>query len=255
MGTLRRNSRKVQVGNVVIGQGAPISVQSMTNTDTRDIKSTLNQIFQLADAGCEIVRLAVPDEEAAQALSSLCRSAPVPLVADIHFDYRLALEAIEAGIAGLRLNPGNIGGPERVQRVAVAAKERGIPIRIGVNAGSLDKYIQQEYGGITAEGMVKSALEQATLLEDVGHSAIVLSLKASNVPLTIAAYRLAAKKCDYPLHLGVTEAGTVWRGIIRSAVGLGVLLYEGIGDTIRVSLTGDPVEEVRAGYQILQALE
>jgi (E)-4-hydroxy-3-methylbut-2-enyl-diphosphate synthase len=250
----RRNCRQVMVGNVLVGHGAPISVQSMTNTDTRDVKRTLYQISELADVGCEIVRVAVPDKEAAEALHYLCRSTPVPLVADIHFDYRLALLALEAGIAGLRINPGNIGDPDRVKKLALMAKEREVPIRIGVNAGSLDKKIQEEHGGITAEGMVKSALQQAVLLEDTGHSAIVLSLKASDIPLMIAAYRLAANKCDYPLHLGVTEAGTVGPGTIRSAVGLGVLLYEGIGDTIRVSLTGNPIEEVKAGYQILQSL-
>lgn len=252
---LRRRSREVRVGDVVVGGEATISVQSMTNTDTRDEKSTMRQIVELSDAGCDIVRVAVPDREAAQVLPSLCRSSPVPLVADIHFDYRLALMAVEAGVAALRLNPGNIGGPERVRKVALAAKERGIPIRIGVNAGSLEKDIRDQYGGISAAAMVISALKQAALLEEVGHSAIILSLKASNVPLTVAAYRLAAEKCDYPLHLGITEAGTVWRGSIRSAVGLGVLLYHGIGDTIRVSLTGDPVEEVRVGYQILESLE
>jgi (E)-4-hydroxy-3-methylbut-2-enyl-diphosphate synthase len=226
----------------------------MTNTDTRDIKATLRQIEALKEAGCEIVRLAVPDEEAAGALKELCRRAPLPLVADIHFDYRLALAAIEAGVAGLRLNPGNIGGPERVRAVAKAAKERGIPIRIGVNAGSLEKSIREREGGVTPEGMVESALRQAALLEEEGHSAIVLSLKASDVPLTIRAYELAAARCDYPLHLGITEAGTPWRGTIRSAVGIGALLAQGIGDTIRVSLTGDPVEEVRVGYEILKAL-
>jgi (E)-4-hydroxy-3-methylbut-2-enyl-diphosphate synthase len=250
----RRYSRPVQVGSVTVGGLAPVSVQSMTNTDTRDIKATLRQIEALKEAGCEIVRLAVPDEEAAGALKEICRRAPLPLVADIHFDYRLALAAIEAGVAGLRLNPGNIGGPERVRAVAKAAKERGIPIRIGVNAGSLEKSIREREGGVTPEGMVESALRQAALLEEEGHSAIVLSLKASDVPLTIRAYELAAARCDYPLHLGITEAGTPWRGTIRSAVGIGALLAQGIGDTIRVSLTGDPVEEVRVGYEILKAL-
>lgn len=250
----RRYSRPVQVGSVTVGGLAPVSVQSMTNTDTRDVKATLRQIDALKEAGCEIVRLAVPDQEAAGALREICRRAPLPLVADIHFDYRLALAAIEAGVAGLRLNPGNIGGPERVRAVAKAAKERGIPIRIGVNAGSLEKSVREREGGVTPEGMVESALRQAALLEEEGHSAIVLSLKASDVPLTIRAYELAAERCDYPLHLGITEAGTPWRGTIRSAVGIGALLAQGIGDTIRVSLTGDPVEEVRVGYEILKAL-
>lgn len=250
----RRLSRQIMVGDVKIGGGAPISVQSMTKTDTRDVKRTLSQISELAEGGCEIVRVAVPDQEAAQALISLCRGTTVPLVADIHFDYRLALTTIKAGVAGLRLNPGNIGGPDRVREVALAAKERQIPIRIGVNAGSLEQGLLKRHGGISAAGMVESALKQAELLEDIGHTAIVLSLKASDVLLTVDAYRLVADKCDYPLHVGITEAGTVWRGTIRSAVGIGVLLHEGIGDTIRVSLTGSPIEEVRVGYEILQAL-
>jgi len=250
----RRYSRPVQVGPVTVGGLAPVSVQSMTNTDTRDVKATERQIAALAAAGCEIVRVAVPDQEAAAALEELCRKAPVPLVADIHFDYRLALAALKAGVAGLRLNPGNIGGPERVRAVAQAARERGVPIRIGVNAGSLEKSLRERYGGVTPEGMVESALRQAALLEEEGQQAIILSLKASDVPLTMAAYKLAAERCTYPLHLGITEAGTPWRGTIRSAVGLGALLAEGIGDTIRVSLTGDPVEEVRVGYEILKAL-
>ncbi|MGI6604182.1 MAG: flavodoxin-dependent (E)-4-hydroxy-3-methylbut-2-enyl-diphosphate synthase [Firmicutes bacterium] len=250
----RRASRSVKVGSVTIGGGAPISVQSMTNTDTRDAATTLRQVNELAAAGCEIVRVAVPDQEAAEALGQICRQAPVPIVADIHFDYRLALAALAAGAHGLRLNPGNIGGPERVQAVARAACERGVPIRVGVNAGSLEKAIREREGGVTASGMVESALAQARLLEEAGLSDIVISLKASDVPLTIAAYELAAERCDYPLHLGITEAGTPMRGTIRSAVGLGALLARGIGDTIRVSLTGDPVEEVQVGYEILKAL-
>lgn len=244
----------MQVGSVTIGGDAPVSVQSMTNTDTRDVTATLNQIAALAAAGCELVRVAVPDQEAADALTVICRRSPIPVIADIHFDYRLALAAIKAGVAKLRLNPGNIGGPERVRAVALAAKDRGVPIRIGVNAGSLEKAIREQEGGVTPAGMVESALKQAALLEDAGHGAIVLSLKAFDVPVTVAAYELAAEKCDYPLHLGITEAGTPWRGTIRSAVGIGTLLAQGIGDTIRVSLTGDPVEEVRVGYEILKAL-
>lgn len=242
------------VGNIKVGGGAPISVQSMTNTDTRDIKSTLDQIAALSKAGCEIVRVAVPDHEAAEALVTLCRNTDVALVADIHFDYRLALASLKAGVAGLRLNPGNIGGPDRVREVALAAKAGQVPIRIGVNAGSLEPRILNKYGGITAAGMVESALDQAELLEQVGHKDIVLSLKASDVLLTIEAYRLVADRCEYPLHVGITEAGTIWRGTIRSAVGIGTLLQEGIGDTIRVSLTGDPVEEIRVGYEILRSL-
>ncbi|NMA55197.1 MAG: flavodoxin-dependent (E)-4-hydroxy-3-methylbut-2-enyl-diphosphate synthase [Firmicutes bacterium] len=250
----RRISRQVMVGNIKVGGGAPISVQSMTNTDTRDIKSTLDQIAALSKAGCEIVRVAVPDHEAAEALVTLCRNTDVALVADIHFDYRLALASLKAGVAGLRLNPGNIGGPDRVREVALAAKAGQVPIRIGVNAGSLEPRILNKYGGITAAGMVESALDQAELLEQVGHKDIVLSLKASDVLLTIEAYRLVADRCEYPLHVGITEAGTIWRGTIRSAVGIGTLLQEGIGDTIRVSLTGDPVEEIRVGYEILRSL-
>ncbi|HKM40136.1 MAG TPA: flavodoxin-dependent (E)-4-hydroxy-3-methylbut-2-enyl-diphosphate synthase, partial [bacterium] len=242
-------------GPVKIGGGSAISVQSMTKTDTRDIKGTSKQISALVDAGCELIRLAVPDLEAAQALATLCHNTSVPLIADIHFDYRLALAALKAGVAGLRLNPGNIGGPERVREVALAAKERQIPIRIGVNAGSLEPSIKERYGGINAAGMVESALNQAKLLEQVGHRDIILSLKSSNVLLTVDAYRMVADECDYPLHVGITEAGTVRRGTVRSAVGMGILLNEGIGDTIRVSLTSDPVEEVKVGYEILRSLE
>lgn len=248
-------TRQVKVGSVLIGGGAPISVQSMTNTDTRDLQATLAQIRALAEAGCEIVRLAVPDQQAAANLAELVKQAPVPLVADIHFDYQLALTALDAGINKLRINPGNIGGKERVKAVASRAKACGVPIRIGVNAGSLEKELLAKYGGPTAEAMVESAMKHVRLLEDVDFTDIVISLKASSVLKTIAAYRELARRTDYPLHIGITEAGTWYSGSIRSAVGLGILLSEGIGDTLRVSLTGDPVREVEAGQKILEALE
>ncbi|NLW48147.1 MAG: flavodoxin-dependent (E)-4-hydroxy-3-methylbut-2-enyl-diphosphate synthase [Firmicutes bacterium] len=251
---LRRVSRQVNVGSVAIGGQAPISVQSMTNTDTRDKKATLKQILKLAESGCEIVRLAVPDREAAVNLAYFTQNSPVPLVADIHFDYRLALIAIEAGIAKLRINPGNIGESSRVKLLAVKAKERGIPIRIGVNAGSLEKELLTKYSGPTPEAMVASALRHIKLLEAADFTDIVISLKASSVPATIAAYQSLAGQCPYPLHIGITEAGTWYKGSIRSAVGLGILLWQGIGDTLRVSLTGDPVREVETGREILQSL-
>ncbi|MGE5607550.1 MAG: flavodoxin-dependent (E)-4-hydroxy-3-methylbut-2-enyl-diphosphate synthase [Bacteroidota bacterium] len=250
----RRVSRPVNVGSVLIGGDSPITIQSMTNTDTRDQKATLEQIHKLSESGCEIVRLAVPDTAAADNLAYLVDHAPVPLVADIHFDYRLALTAIEAGIAKLRINPGNIGESSRVKLLASKAKERGIPIRIGVNAGSLEKDLLAKYDGPTPEGMVESALRHVRLLEEADFTEIVISLKASSVPATIAAYRLLAQQCQYPLHIGITEAGTWYKGSIRSAVGLGILLWEGIGDTLRVSLTGDPVREVEAGRIILESL-
>lgn len=237
-----------------MGGDSPITVQSMTNTDTRDVKSTVEQIKRLEDAGCDIVRLAILDGRAADAVGEIKKSAKVPLVADIHFDYRLAVECMKNGVDKIRLNPGNIGGPDRVKIVADMAKERQIPIRIGVNSGSVEKGIIEKYGGVTAEGMVESALAHAAMLEDVDFYDIAISIKSSSVPMTIAAYRLLSQKCTYPLHIGVTEAGTVYKGTIKSSVGIGCLLAEGIGDTIRVSLTGDPVEEVRAGKQILKAL-
>ncbi|HEY8464363.1 MAG TPA: flavodoxin-dependent (E)-4-hydroxy-3-methylbut-2-enyl-diphosphate synthase [Bacillota bacterium] len=251
----RRLSREVWVGPVGIGGNHPISVQSMTNTDTRDRQSTLVQIRQLAQAGCEIIRLAVPDQEAADQLAYYVKNSPVPLVADIHFDYRLAITALDAGIAKLRINPGNIGGQDRVALVAARAKEHGVPIRIGVNAGSLEKDLLEKYQGPTPAAMVESALRHVRLLEAEHFYAIIISLKASSVSTTIAAYQLLADQCDYPLHIGITEAGTRTKGAIRSAVGLGVLLWQGLGDTLRVSLTGDPVYEVEAGQEILQSLE
>ena len=250
----RKKTRQIHIGPVAIGGGAPISVQSMTNTKTTDTEATLAQIRALAAAGCDIVRLAVPDMAAARNLGNILPKSPVPLVADIHFDYHLALEAIRQGIHGLRLNPGNIGGEENVRKVVEAAKAAGIPIRIGVNAGSLDKKLLAKYGGVTAEALVESALQHVRILEAQGFYDMKISLKAHDVPLTLAAYRLMSEKVDYPLHLGITEAGTAKTGVIKSAVGIGALLAEGIGDTIRISLTGAPVVEVRVANEILKSL-
>jgi (E)-4-hydroxy-3-methylbut-2-enyl-diphosphate synthase len=251
----RKKTRKIPIGSLFIGGDSPVLVQSMTNTDTRDAKGTVEQIKRLEEAGCDIVRLAVLDMEAAEAIGEIKRSIKIPLVADIHFDYRLALMCMEKGADKIRINPGNIGGTERVRKVAAMAKERNIPIRIGVNSGSVEKDILEKYRGVTAEGMAESALYHASLLEEFDFHDILVSIKASNVPLTIESYRLMSNKADYPLHLGVTEAGTVYRGTVKSSVGIGTLLAEGIGDTIRVSLTGDPVEEIRAGIEILKSLE
>lgn len=250
----RRMTRQIHVGPVLIGGDAPIAVQSMTNTKTQDARATLLQIRQLADAGCDIIRCAVPDMEAAFALKEIVAGSPIPVIADIHFDYRLALQAIESGVQGLRLNPGNIGGIEKVKAVVEAAKPGNIPIRIGVNAGSLPKDLLEKYGHPTAEALVEAAWRHIHILEEMDYRNIKVSLKCHDVPLTLAAYRLLASQCDYPLHVGITEAGTVNSGIIKSAVGIGALLAEGIGDTIRVSLTGDPVNEVKAGFEILKAL-
>jgi (E)-4-hydroxy-3-methylbut-2-enyl-diphosphate synthase len=252
---MRKNTRRITVGSVAIGGGAPVSVQSMCNTDTRDAAATLIQIGRLAEAGCEIVRCAVPDTEAAEALRAVKAQCPVPLIADIHFDYRLALTAVEAGVDGLRINPGNIGERWKVQEVVRACAERAVPIRIGVNGGSLEKELLEKYGHPTAEAMVESALGHIRILEDLGYREIKVSMKASDIRRTVEAYRLLSDQVDYPLHIGITEAGTTWSGTIKSAVGLGTLLYDGIGDTLRVSLTGDPVEEVRVGWEILKALE
>lgn len=250
----RRKTRPIQVGKVKIGGGAPVSVQSMTNTRTDDAEATLRQIGELAAAGCEIIRCAVPDMAAAEGLKRIVSESPIPVIADIHFDYKLALAAIDAGVNGLRLNPGNIGGSDRVAAVVEAAKKRNIPIRIGVNAGSLPKDLLEKYGHPTAEALVEAAWRHIRILEDMDYRNIKVSLKAHDVPLTVAAYRLLASQCDYPLHVGITEAGTINSGIIKSAVGIGTLLAEGIGDTIRVSLTGDPVREVKVAYDILKSL-
>ena len=245
--------RQVFAGSVAIGGGSPVSIQSMTNTDTRDVEATLRQIKALAAAGCDLVRLSVYDRACAQAVRTLVDQSPVPLVADIHFDHTLALAAMENGIQKLRINPGNIGGAENVRRVADCARAHHVPIRIGVNAGSLEKDIVEKEGGATARGMVESALRHVRMLEDAHFYDIVLSLKASSVPLTVEAYRLMDRACDYPLHLGVTEAGLPVQGTVQSAIGIGTLLMEGIGDTIRVSLTGDPVQEAAAALDILRA--
>jgi len=247
-------TRAMMVGAVPLGGGAPVSVQSMTNTDTRDAAATLAQIKALAQAGCDIVRVSVYDADCVSAVRQLVDGSPVPLVADIHFDYQLAIGAIENGIAKLRINPGNIGGEARVKKVADAARAHHIPIRIGVNAGSLEKDILARYGGPTPQGMVESALRHAQMLEDAHFQDIVLSLKSSDVRLTVEAYRLAAEQCDYPLHLGVTEAGLPGQGNIKSAIGIGALLLDGIGDTIRVSLTGSPIPEAQAAIDILRAV-
>jgi (E)-4-hydroxy-3-methylbut-2-enyl-diphosphate synthase len=246
-----RPTNQVRVGNLLIGGGAPVSVQSMTNTPTADVEATAAQIHNLEKLGCDLVRVAVPDLAAAEALGPIKAGIGIPLVADIHFDYRLALEAMNQGVDKLRLNPGNITDPEKIKLIADAARERGIPIRIGVNAGSLDR---RRYGPPTAEALVQSALDEADLLESRGFTDIVVSLKSFDVPTTVDAYRLASQKVDYPLHLGVTEAGLMWQGTIRSAVGIGALLAEGIGDTLRVSLTAEPEEEVRVGIEILKCL-
>ena len=250
----RRKTREIHIGSVTLGGNQLIRVQSMTNTKTEDVESTVAQIQALADRGCELIRCAVPTLEAARALKKIKERITLPLIADIHFDYRLALEAIRSGVDALRLNPGNIGGRDRVEKVVAAAKERQIPIRIGVNAGSLPKDLLEKYGHPTAEAMVEAAWRHIHILEEMDYNDIAISLKAHDVPLTVAAYRLMAGQCDYPLHLGVTEAGTIHSGIIKSAVGIGTLLAEGIGDTIRVSLTGDPVHEIGVAYEILKSL-
>lgn len=251
----RRATRPVKVGSLTIGGNAPVSVQSMLNVNPHDEQAVRNQLRALAAAGCEIARLTVPDQQAVDVLAAVLKDAPIPLVADIHFDYRLAIAAMEAGVHKVRINPGNIGSIERIAEVAAAARERQVPIRIGVNAGSLERSLLEKYQGPTAAALAESALSQAAVLEGLGHNAIVLSAKASDVPTTIETYRILAQKCNYPLHIGVTEAGTLLTGSIRTAVGLGILLWQGIGDTLRVSLTGDPVPEIKAGFDILKALD
>ncbi|MFA5309552.1 MAG: flavodoxin-dependent (E)-4-hydroxy-3-methylbut-2-enyl-diphosphate synthase [Dehalococcoidales bacterium] len=249
----RRLSKQIDIGGVKIGGGAPIAVQSMTKTDTRDAKATIRQVKALREVGCEIIRVAVPDMDAARAIVDIKKGIEIPLVADIHFDYRLALAALESGADGLRLNPGNIGEPDKVKKVTLAAKERGVPIRIGLNAGSLPKTDDPTL--TVAARMVAAALEQVRLLESLDFDLIKISLKAFDVPTTIEAYRSIADKVPYPLHIGITEAGTPRTGIIRSAVGIGTLLWLGIGDTIRVSLTAPPREEIAAAYEILKSLD
>ena len=250
----RKQTRQFKLGSVRIGGGAPIVVQSMTNTDTRDVEATLGQIKRLHDAGCEIVRVAIPDETAARALRAIHDASPIPVIADIHFDYRLALMALEAGLEGLRINPGNIGERKNVEMVVDAAKARGAVIRVGVNSGSVEKRLLEQYGGPTPQAMVESALGHVRILEEHGFYDTKISIKSSSVLNTIECYRLLSQRCDYPLHLGVTEAGGVLRGAIKSSVGMGVLLSEGIGDTLRVSLTAAPEEEMTVAWELLRAL-
>jgi (E)-4-hydroxy-3-methylbut-2-enyl-diphosphate synthase len=251
----RKNTKQITLGTIKIGGGAPVAVQSMCNTDTRDAEATLTQIRQLEQAGCEIVRLAVPDEAASASLGAIRKGTKLPVIADIHFDYRLALEAVKQGVDGLRINPGNIGGKDKVAEVVRACKDKGIPIRIGVNAGSLEKHLLEKYGHPTPEAIVESAFGHIRILEGLSFTEIKVSLKASDVLTTVAAYRLFSQQSDYPLHIGISEAGTLFSGTIKSSVGLGILLSEGLGDTMRVSLTADPVEEVRVAYEILKSLK
>lgn len=254
--TFMRVTKAIKIKNIQVGGGAPVVVQSMTKTDTANVDETVKQIEEMMKAGCEVVRLAVPDDEAAHALKKIRKRVPdVPLVADIHFHYKLALIALEAGIDKLRLNPGNIGSEKRIREVVEATKAQGIPIRIGVNGGSLEKDLLQKYGTATPEAMVESGLRHVRILEDLDFTDIIISLKASDVQRTVAAYRLMAEKCNYPLHLGVTEAGTSFGGTIKSSIGLGILLHEGIGDTIRVSLAAEPHDEVRVAWEILRSLD
>lgn len=251
---MRKNTRTIRIGDRVIGGGNPILIQSMTNTKTEDIKATVEQIKRLTAAGCEIIRCTVPTLAAAEALTEIKKQITIPLVADIHFDYRMAIAAIEHGADKIRINPGNIGGKDRVKAVVDAAKERQIPIRVGVNSGSLEEELLKKYGGVTAEGLVESALDKVHMIEDLGYDQLVISIKSSDVLMCARAHELIAEKTDYPLHVGITEAGTLYSGNIKSAVGLGIILYQGIGDTIRVSLTGDPVEEVKSARRILKTL-
>ncbi len=250
----RKNTRVVNIGGVLIGGNNPIAIQSMTNTKTEDVSATVNQILRLEEAGCEIIRCAVPTMEAAEAIGEIKKRVHIPVVADIHFDYRLAIAAMENGVDKIRINPGNIGSPERIKAVVDAAKERNIPIRVGVNSGSLERNLVEKYGGVTAEGIVESALDKVKIIEDMGYDNLVISIKSSNVMMCVKAHELISEKTDYPLHVGITESGTVMTGSIKSAVGLGLILGQGIGDTIRVSLTGDPVEEIKAAKTILKTL-
>lgn len=251
---IRNKTRKIKIGNIYIGGDSPITVQSMTNTDTRNIEATVAQIKELEAEGCEIIRCAVPDMEASEALKSIVKQINIPLVADIHFDYRLALSSINNGVSALRINPGNIGSVDRIKAVAEAAKEKSIPIRVGVNSGSLEKELLQKYGRVCPEALVESALRHIEILDSLNFNDIVISIKSSNVLQMIESYRLISKKVDYPLHIGVTESGTLFRGTIKSSVGIGTLLCDGIGDTIRVSLTDNPLEEVRVGKEILRSI-
>ncbi len=251
---IRKKTKEVQIGRKIIGGSHPILIQSMTNTRTEDVKGTIAQIQRLTEAGCEIIRCAVPTMEAAEALAEIKKGITIPLVADIHFDYRLALAAIEHGADKIRINPGNIGARERIQAVIDAAKERNIPIRVGVNSGSLEKELVERYHGVTAEGIVESALDKVHLIEELGYDNLVISIKSSDVLMCVRAHELIANRTDYPLHVGITESGTITSGNIKSAMGLGMILSQGIGDTIRVSLTGDPLEEIKSAKIILRTL-
>ena len=250
----REHTKTIKIGNQVIGGGHPVLIQSMTNTKTKDVAATVAQILTLEKAGCQIIRCAVPTMEAARALGEIKKQIHIPLVADIHFDYKLAIAAMENGADKIRINPGNIGSRERIQAVVDVAKERQIPIRVGVNSGSLEKELVEKYHGVTAEGLVESALDKVKIIEDMGYDQLVISIKSSDVLMCAKAHELIAQKTDYPLHVGITEAGTLFSGNIKSAVGLGIILYQGIGDTIRVSLTGDPSEEVKSAKRILKTL-
>lgn len=251
---IRNETKEVRIGNVWIGGNHPIAIQSMTNTKTEDVKATIEQILRLEEAGCEIVRCAVPTMQAAEALREIKKEIHIPLVADIHFDYKLAIAAIENGADKIRINPGNIGSKERVETVVAKAKGYNIPIRVGVNSGSLEKHLLEKYQGVTAEGIVESALDKVRMIEDMGYDNLVVSIKSSDVQMCIKAHELLAPKCSYPLHVGITESGTLYSGNIKSSVGLGIILYQGIGNTIRVSLTGDPVEEIKTAKLILKTL-
>ena len=250
----REHTKTIKIGNQVIGGGHPVLIQSMTNTKTEDVAATVAQILTLEKAGCQIIRCAVPTMEAARALGEIKKQIHIPLVADIHFDYKLAIAAMENGADKIRINPGNIGSRERIQAVVDVAKERQIPIRVGVNSGSLEKELVEKYHGVTAEGLVESALDKVKIIEDMGYDQLVISIKSSDVLMCAKAHELIAQKTDYPLQVGITEAGTLFSGNIKSAVGLGIILYQGIGDTIRVSLTGDPSEEVKSAKRILKTL-
>ncbi len=250
----RDETKVIQIGNKKIGGGNPVLIQSMTNTKTEDVEATVAQILELEAAGCDIIRCAVPTMEAAQALSEIKKQIHIPLVADIHFDYRLAIAAMENGADKIRINPGNIGGRDRVEKVIAVAKERNIPIRVGVNSGSLEKHLIEKYGSVTAEGLVESALDKVKMIEEMGYDNLVISIKSSNVLMCIKAHELIAKQTKYPLHVGITESGTVYSGNIKSSVGLGAILSQGIGDTIRVSLTGAPLEEIKTAKMVLKTL-
>ncbi|MGN8848227.1 flavodoxin-dependent (E)-4-hydroxy-3-methylbut-2-enyl-diphosphate synthase [Bariatricus sp. HCP28S3_C2] len=250
----RNDTKVIRIGNCRIGGGNPVAIQSMTNTKTEDVDATVSQILALERAGCDIIRCAVPTMEAAEALKEIKKQIHIPLVADIHFDYRLAIAAIENGADKIRINPGNIGSEDRVRAVVEKAKEYNVPIRVGVNSGSLEKELVEKYGGVTAEGIVESALDKVHMIERMGYQNLVVSIKSSDVMMCVKAHELIAKECPYPLHVGITESGTLMSGNIKSAVGLGIILHEGIGDTIRVSLTGDPLEEIKSAKLILKTL-